>query len=381
MKMPNEISAITKRKYSNNRTDWLQGSGVWPFSFKIEMPSNSIRQESIEEVRTWIDAWKAWQPDTEIEWTSKRLGNGGLQKLPTRFIVGSPLRMAELAGSAPQWLRSLQIVDRLTNHWPSSRSAIIKQIDSLLAYDDQDLSRLETLVDWLSSNDSSSFYIRQLPIRGVDSKWLEGRRKLVSNLLSAIYPANPENLEFRSLPRSIRLLVLDPEIRNQFSGLRDLTVSIAEASQLEIPLKKVIIIENLQTLLALKDYPGTVAIFGHGYPVDLLGKLPWLCSVPCYYWGDIDTHGFAILDRARRYIPQIQSILMDESTLFDHRDLWSFEPDQNRAKELPFLTEPEQSLYTNLHDNTWGIGVRMEQERLDWDYCMERLEEALGLPC
>jgi hypothetical protein len=381
MKLPNEICAIAKRKYSNNWTDWIQGSGVWPFSFKIEMPTNSIRQESIGEVRTWIDAWKEWKPDTEIEWTSKRLGNGGLQKLPTCFTVGSPYRMAELAGVAPQWLRSLQILDRLTNHWPNVRSAVIKQIESLLAYYDHDLSRLETLVDWLSSNDSSSFYIRQLPIRGVDTKWLEGRRKLVSNLMSAIYPMKPENLEFRSLPRSIRLLVLDPIIRNQFSGLRDLTISITEASQLEIPLKRVIIIENLQTLLALNDYPGTVAIFGHGYPVDLLGKLAWLRSVPCYYWGDIDTHGFAILDRARRYIPQLQSILMDETTLFDHRDLWSFEPEQSKAEELPFLTETEQSLYSNLHDNTWDIGVRMEQERLSWNYCMEILEQVLGVPC
>ncbi|NOR71388.1 MAG: hypothetical protein GQ532_17115, partial [Methylomarinum sp.] len=33
------------------------------------------------------------------------------------------------------------------------------------------------------------------------------------------------------------------------------------------------------------------------------------------YWGDLDTHGFAILSRLRHYYPQVKSILMDEKTL------------------------------------------------------------------
>jgi len=39
-----------------------------------------------------------------------------------------------------------------------------------------------------------------------------------------------------------------------------------------------------------------------GYAVDVLGQLPWLQEAQCIYWGDIDTHGFAILNRARTYI-------------------------------------------------------------------------------
>ena len=38
--------------------------------------------------------------------------------------------------------------------------------------------------------------------------------------------------------------------------------------------------------------------------------------------GDIDTHGFAILDRLRAWLPQTRSVLMDRDTLLAHRDRW-----------------------------------------------------------
>ncbi len=42
--------------------------------------------------------------------------------------------------------------------------------------------------------------------------------------------------------------------------------------------------------------------------------------------GDIDTYGFAMLDRLRSYHPHIRSLLMDEATLLQHRPLWGREP-------------------------------------------------------
>jgi hypothetical protein len=40
------------------------------------------------------------------------------------------------------------------------------------------------------------------------------------------------------------------------------------------------------------------------------------------YWGDIDTHGFAILDRLRTGMPHMRSLMMDQATLQAHRSLW-----------------------------------------------------------
>ena len=43
----------------------------------------------------------------------------------------------------------------------------------------------------------------------------------------------------------------------------------------------------------------------------------WLRRCAVHYWGDIDTHGFAMLARARRALPQTESLLMDRDTLLD----------------------------------------------------------------
>ncbi len=42
-----------------------------------------------------------------------------------------------------------------------------------------------------------------------------------------------------------------------------------------------------------------------------LAQAGWLARCQVYYWGDIDTHGFAILDQLRTHIPHARSLLMD----------------------------------------------------------------------
>jgi len=161
--------------------------------------------------------------------------------------------------------------------------------------------------------------------------------------------------------------ILDSEIRNQLGGLGDICFSQEEAANLDIKPTHVFIVENLQTGLAFEDLPGSVVIMALGYGVDVLGNIPWLHPARCIYWGDIDTHGFAILNRARTYIPSLETVLMDEQTLFAHKDLWVQEKDQCNSSELPLLTKSEYELFLSLKNNTFGQQVRLEQERICWD--------------
>ena len=116
-----------------------------------------------------------------------------------------------------------------------------------------------------------------------------------------------------------------------------------------------------------------------GYGVDVLGRLPWITKAHCVYWGDLDTHGFAILNRARSYLPELKSVLMDEETLCSHHDLWVEEKDPHSAEILPLLTDPEQVVYQAIKLNTWGQNVRLEQERIAWRFAWETLKQALLL--
>ena len=117
---------------------------------------------------------------------------------------------------------------------------------------------------------------------------------------------------------------------------------------------------------ACPSLPGTLAVVGLGYALEPLAEIGWLADAPIDYWGDIDTHGLAMLARLRRHFGHVRSRLMDEVTLLDHRALWVEETRPHAATSLDGLDEAEAALYDDLRRGRWGIGVRLEQERIAW---------------
>lgn len=99
-------------------------------------------------------------------------------------------------------------------------------------------------------------------------------------------------------------------------------------------------------------------IWGRGFDVDSAGRLPWLADAEVLYWGDIDTRGFAILDRLRAWFPQARSVLMDRETLLAHRDRWVTE-DRPARSALSRLTAEERELYAELVGDVLGERVRL----------------------
>jgi hypothetical protein len=79
--------------------------------------------------------------------------------------------------------------------------------------------------------------------------------------------------------------------------------------------------------------------------------------------GDIDIHGFAILNRLRHRFSHARPMLMDRATLLAHQDQWVTEPRPTVAR-LDLLDADEAELYRDLIDGTLGSSVRLEQERI-----------------
>lgn len=117
-----------------------------------------------------------------------------------------------------------------------------------------------------------------------------------------------------------------------------------------------------------------------GNAVSTLSQLPWIRDARGLYWGDIDTHGFAILNVARGVMPAVESLLMDEHTLMAYRRLCVEEPAQTSLLELPLLTASERSVFEGLITGRWGPRLRLEQERIPWDYALGRIRTATTYP-
>jgi hypothetical protein len=103
--------------------------------------------------------------------------------------------------------------------------------------------------------------------------------------------------------------------------------------------------------------------FKLGYALDLLAGVRWLETRDITYWGDIDTHGFAMLDKLRANFPAARSMLMDLDTFLAHRRSWSREEAQHTG-ELTRLTASEQCMLDDLRNNRHGDRLRLEQERV-----------------
>ena len=386
MKLPDDVRQFLARRFQSKHREWLigdPGEGQWPLEVPLGIPTEQAALRQVDGVRAWVSAWQGWQGVGSLSWCERRWKALGVQRLPEKLALGGPEDIAMWIGESARWERAQSRYRTLTARWPVLAQPLPRYFDVLADYGDVDFRRLAEMLDWIANHPQSDLYPRQLPVSGLDSKWLDGRKGLLTDLVAAIQEDSSSELDFyqrcglKAPPLLVRMRVLDQALRARVGGVGDITAPVEDLAGLNLPVSHVFIVENLQTGLAMSDMPGAVVFMRLGYNVDVLARFPWLACAKCIYWGDLDTHGFAILHRARSYIPELQSVLMDEDTLLRHKALGVDESAQHPATELTLLTEQEQQLYRDLKQQRWGQNVRLEQERIDWAAAWSSLQRSI----
>lgn len=386
---PEAAREFLMRRFNNQHRTWVAGGGDWPLAVSLGAPTEKDIAEDPGAVRRWADVWQSKIGLGEVVFEERQFARLGKHRLPVSLIFSNASQVAESIGQAKRWSTAAERYQRMLRRWPllGQGNVLVSKFDVLADYNGEDFERLMSLLAWLELNPKSGLYLRQLPVEGLDTKWLEKRTGLVAMLLRALRTATPENeSDFHELcglrkpAHRVRVRLLCPALRTAVGGLCDIEAPVDEVAKLPIAPKAVVIVENLATGLALPNMSGVAVVMGLGNAVSALGTLPWLLEANAVYWGDIDTHGFAILNRARRAVPHLRSVLMDEATLHSHRALWVQEASQCPNVSMEALTAGERSCYENLRTHTWGQRVRLEQERLGWREAMEMLMQTLGTP-
>ena len=248
--------------------------------------------------------------------------------------------------------------------------------------------RLLAVIAWIDNHPRPHVYLRQVDLPGVDSKFLEAHRGVLAELLDRALPhavcvpaamgvtAFAARYGFFEKPVRVRLRPLDESLPLAAIGA-DITLDAPSLARLDPGADQVIITENEVNFLALPQVPGTIALFGAGYGFAMLKDIPWLARARLHYWGDIDTHGFAILDQLRAVFPKAQSLLMDRATLLAFESQWGHE-DRPTARDLPRLTADERALYDALRDNRIRTNLRLEQERIGFQWVERALARAVS---
>lgn len=396
MQLPDHVRQALATRFARQHRRWFverrQGDPAWPLALALGRP---VEQDLIADparVREWVAAWERFGPTSsgvQIEWAERQWPRLGRQRLPERLVLASAEEVAHWVDAGIRWGRACERADRLTAVWPllSGHAVLGRVFDALADYDDDDFDRLVALLTWVDANPASGLYLRQLPVAGLDTKWIAIRSGVVTELLRATRQAGGDAgvgsdlsalLGLRRVEARIRVRLLCPSLRQRTGGLEDLELPVLQLAGLDIAPRTVLIVENLETGLALPDLPGVLAVMKLGAAVKLVAQLPWMRQAQCLYWGDIDTFGFEILNRARRVLPHVRSVLMDVDTLLGHRSLWVREPAQVSAPEMPLLTRDEHEVFDGLRGDRWGERLRLEQERIPWQTALHRLLSALG---
>ncbi|HER33985.1 MAG: hypothetical protein JXJ30_03575 [Halothiobacillaceae bacterium] len=383
------LAARLGAQSSDAPPDESPATPLFPLTIPLKKPSSRDLAEDFAAVRHWVDELQAGSRETRgfgyrIEWQEVRHRVHGRNRLPARVVIPEEADALRLIGQLPAAERAERLAAETRARVPALGDWLVRQPLKLLAHAD-DWDRVLAVVEHLSAHPRPGIYRRELEIPGVDTKFIEARRGLLAELLDLALPESAidrsatgargfdRRFGLREEPALIRFRLLDRRLA--IAGLTDLTVPVEQFATLNLPVERAFITENKTNGLAFPDVPDSIVIMALGYGLDRLAAIPWLPEDGLIYWGDIDTHGFAILNRLRRHFPATRSLLMDRATLEAHRRLWTREGTNQRfTGELDRLTDAEQALYDDLRHDRLGERVRLEQERIGFGWLKERLE-------
>jgi hypothetical protein len=360
----------------------------WPVRLRLEAPGASDLSGRFEAVREWVCAI-ADAPHLRLEWRERDHRVQGMQRLPVAAWIDTLPDALRVVGK----VHEAHCFEALWRETASAQPALLAWLSRrpLQALDLADRwGRLLAVIAWVQAHPRPGGYLRQVDVPGVDSKFIEVHRGVLGELLDLALPAwsvEPaasgvgqfaRRFGFREKPLRIRFRLLDASLSSLpgVSGLPDITLDSMSFAALELPVERVFITENEINFLAFPPVKRAIALFGAGYGWEALASARWLQRCRLHYWGDIDTHGFAILDQLRGHFPHVASFLMDRETLLAHRAHWG-EETKPRHHSLPHLSPDEAALYDDLRFDRLQPRLRLEQERVGFGWLTERLRECL----
>lgn len=372
---PADIAAKVKRRWDDGSLlrGYADGRSLDPIEVPLRGPKPVQIGDDIAAVRDWVAAVDAGRRDDaryRLEWKSVGGRQIGRNRLPVRAAVSSYEQAWALLGVAAVVRRFDELLALAKRH-SRIREWIVAYPHRALALAPQ-MPELIAAYEWLDGHRQSQRYLREISAPGVDTKFAERHRSDLAGMLgvSASAAGFLADLGLRSKPALVRLR--PARSLGLPAPFTELAVRAAELAELTVEPRVAVIIENEISYLSAELPEDGVVIWGRGFEVDSVGRLGWLSGIDVVYWGDIDTHGFAILDRLRTWLPRARSVLMDRETLLAHRDRWVTE-DRPATSILTRLTLDEENLYTDLVEDCLDDRVRLEQERIDWCWAEQRL--------
>lgn len=372
-----------RRRYDKGEflTRFAAGTEWEPLAIRLKGPTVRDVANNFAAAQDWA---RRWSTDATLRVEFATVGGRivGTNQVPRVVWVDSYAQLWRLLGVGSQ-------VRCLADLLSTTRSEAPRLIDWMTLHPmrvlavAQDWPKIVQTVTWIDENQQPQMYLRQVDVPGVDTKFIERHRTILSDLLDCQLEPNRVDWSrprtdflgrfgFRDKPQYIRFRILGAATE-QFGAFSELSVRATELASVPPPPSIVYVVENEITYLAFPAIDDAMVVYGGGYALTTLHQLAWLDGRDIVYWSDIDTHGFSMLDRLRSRFPHVRSMLMDRTTLLAHETQWVREEHPTNT-HLERLTSDEADLYRDLVEDTIGPSLRLEQERIQFS----SIQEACG---
>tara|TARA_B100000745_G_scaffold178482_1_gene116913 strand:+ start:2835 stop:4070 length:1236 start_codon:yes stop_codon:yes gene_type:complete len=374
--------------------DWLQNANQ-EVAVRLAKPTGKQWLHHYDDVKYWLDDIQHYERLSGVVIAKQDIQYQavGMQRLPVTIHFTHMEALARYLGRWQEWQLFLRNANLTQEQLPQLIPWLLTHITTIIQYA-QSWPKLIKVCQYFIQNPNPDCYMRQLDIQGIDTKFIEQHKGVLRNLLNTLLPneaiqhptetLNEHGFEKRFGLRyeepQIRFRLLDPLMYDDFSGLSDLTIPLSQFKALDILIDTVYITENKLNGLTFPSVNNAMVIFGLGYGIQALKDIRWLNRCQIYYWGDIDSHGLAMLSQWRSYYPNSRSLLMDQDTLLSCQEFWGEEPGHKQcpAAELAHLTAPELQLFHDLKSHKWQPDLRLEQERIPYDRVLTAVRSTIG---
>lgn len=291
--LPADLRAQVQRKW--DRGDLLRATVsdaiAWPLRLTVRVPTPADLANRFEAARDWVASLSSI-PRVRIEWGEWKHRIQGKQRLPTEAWVDTLQDALALIGKDLQSRRFAESWRETEARQPTLLPWLLKHPLKALELADR-WSRLLAVVEWLQAHHRPRVYLRQVDAAGVDSKFIEAHRGVLSELLDlALMPEMIDRQAvgtsqfarrygFLEKPTRVRFRLLDPTLPSLpgCEGHPDITLDATSFAALSLPLEHVFVTENETNFLAFPSLPKAIVVFGAGYGWDALARATWLHTV------------------------------------------------------------------------------------------------------
>ena len=382
--LPAEVRALVlKREWHNTAGLKARLLNRKPFPIRIGLkpPTGRSAIADMAHFQTFIAQWRSYSVQKHILWDVKDYRTLSEQTVPTFFVLENLKELIEFVGKeatvrSETWVKNMAPMLRITEAF---YPVLVKHLKTVEQMRLSDATLLSDLIKQLSFQMGVGQYLRALPLVGVDTKFLENYKALISDMLDVLHEgAVTESgglLEWLGCLKNPKgWLTIRPLCERAKASLGGFPVMQLHSDVLRdhpLSASNILVVENMQSGLGLPLLNDTIAVFGGGKNVSWMDA-DWLKSKRVAYWGDIDSWGLNILSDVRAKLPSVNAIMMDSETIHQHEERMVIEPEP-LEKRPEFLLDTEVQVFLGLKDRQY-LGSRLEQERLSPDYIYDKLE-------